>query len=49
MWIAATSLGLFASFIGDVLVTEHSVARLLGLSGDLVGVLALRTSETSPQ
>jgi nitroreductase len=49
MWIAATSLGLFASFMGDVLVTERSVARLLGLTGDLVGVLALRTSETSPQ
>jgi nitroreductase len=44
MWIAATSLGLSASFMGDVLVAEETVKRQLGMSGDLVGVLALRAA-----
>jgi hypothetical protein len=42
MWIAATSIGLSGSFIGDVLVAEEAVKRRLGISRDLVGVLALR-------
>lgn len=47
MWIAATALGLSVAFIGDVLVAEEVVQQRLGLGGDLVGVLTLR-SLTSP-
>lgn len=43
MWVATTALGLSASFMGDVLVAEETVKHQLGLDGDLVGVLALRS------
>ena len=45
MWIAATALGLAASFMGDVLVAEDQVKRRLGFVGDLVGALALRPAD----
>lgn len=48
MWIAATSLGLSASFIGDVLVAEDAVKRCLNVPRDLVGVLALRPGSPLP-
>jgi len=45
MWIAALSLDLSVSFAGDVGVAEGAVAQLLGLEGDLVGVLSLGYSD----
>lgn len=48
MWLSAISLGLSASFVGDVAIAEDSVAKLLGLDGDLVGALALGYSTQTP-
>ena len=45
MWIAAQSLGIQAAFMGDVAVAEDEIARVLGIQGDLAGVLALGFSE----
>lgn len=45
MWIAALSLGLSVSFAGDVVIAEGTVSSLLGLEGDLIGVLALGYSD----
>lgn len=41
MWLAAADLGLAGVFIGDVLIVEEAISSRLGLSGDLIGVLAL--------
>lgn len=41
MWIAASGLGLGGVFMGDVLIAEAAIRYRLGVSGDLVGVLAL--------
>lgn len=41
MWLAAESHGLRGVFMGDVMIAERSIASLLGLEGDLLGVLAL--------
>lgn len=41
MWLAAQALGLAGVFMGDVLVAEPWIRARLGLSGDLVGVLAI--------
>jgi nitroreductase len=41
MWLAALSLGLGGVFMGDVLVAEGPIREVLGMDGDLVGVLAL--------
>ena len=41
MWLAATSLGLGAVFMGDVLIVEDSIKRLLDVQGDIIGALAL--------
>jgi nitroreductase len=49
MWIAANALGLSAAFIGDVVVAESKIAEVLGLRGDLVGVLALGYSSSEPR
>lgn len=49
MWLAAESLGLRAAFIGDVAIATPTVSRLLRMSGDLVGVLALGRSSSSPR
>lgn len=47
MWLAALSLGLAASFIGDIAAAEDYIAQSLGLGGDLVGVLALGYSDSA--
>jgi nitroreductase len=41
MWLAAHALGLGAVFIGDVLIAEEHVRKMLSLTGDLAGVIAL--------
>jgi nitroreductase len=41
MWLAAESLGLVATFMGDVVIAEAAVAQMLSIAGDLVGVLVL--------
>ena len=41
MWLAAVGFGLSAVFMGDVAVAEPAIARRLGLTGDLLGALAL--------
>lgn len=48
MWLSAISLGLAASFNGDVAIVESYVAETLGLDGDLVGALALGYSNQTP-
>jgi nitroreductase len=48
MWLAAISLGLSASFMGDVVIAEEHVAAQLGLDGDLIGLLALGYSDAAP-
>lgn len=48
MWLSATSHGLGAVFMGDVAVAEDYIARLLGLRGDLVGMLAIGYSNGEP-
>ena len=41
MWLAANALGYGAVFIGDVVIAEQTVQRLLGFTGDLVGVVVI--------
>ena len=41
MWLTAHDRGLGAVFLGDVLIIEDAVQRLLGMEGDLVGALAV--------
>lgn len=41
MWIAALSLGVQATFMGDICVAEKAIADRLGLSFDLAGALVL--------
>jgi nitroreductase len=41
MWLAAIELGLSGVFMGDVLIAEGFIQDRLGMSGDLVGVVAL--------
>lgn len=48
MWLAAISLGLSASFVGDVAIAEDAIAEELVISGDLIGVLALGYSTAQP-
>ena len=48
MWLAAHALGLAGVFMGDVLIAEPAVKEMLGLRGDLVGVLALGSSAAPP-
>lgn len=48
MWLAANSLGLGAAFLGDLAIAQESASALLGLEGDLVGLLALGHSEAEP-
>ena len=45
MWLAANSLGVQAAFIGDICVAETAIKARLGITQDLVGVLALGYSE----
>lgn len=48
MWIAAQAFGLRGVFMGDVLIAEQAIKKTLGMSGDLVGVLALGFSDGKP-
>lgn len=48
MWIAALSLGLAASFVGDVAIVEPVVRGMLDFEGDLIGVLLLGYSDATP-
>lgn len=48
MWVAAISLGLSASFIGDIAIAEDHIAAKLGFDGDLIGVLAMGYSNAQP-
>jgi nitroreductase len=41
MWITACSMGIGGTFMGDVVIAEETIRCMLGLRGDLVGVLAL--------
>jgi len=45
MWLAAEALGVRVAFMGDVVIAEDDIGRTLGLTGDLVGVLALGFSD----
>ncbi|MGH3788198.1 MAG: nitroreductase family protein [Pseudonocardiaceae bacterium] len=45
MWLAAHSLGVSGTFMGDVLIAEQEIRLRLGINGDLVGVLALGYSD----
>jgi len=45
MWLAAISIGLAATFMGDVLIVEAGIRERLRLEGDLVGALALGYQE----
>lgn len=49
MWLAAESLGLRGAFLGDAAIATPTVTRLLGLSGDFVGVLAIGRSASVPR
>lgn len=49
MWLAASSAGVGAAFMGDVLVAEQEIRCALGIAGDLVGVLALGYSDEAPR
>ncbi|QNJ92558.1 nitroreductase family protein [Mycolicibacterium fluoranthenivorans] len=44
MWLAAVSLGYSATLMVDVAVAEKKIAPMLGIRGDLVGVLAIGNS-----
>jgi len=46
MWVAANALGVQAAFMGDILIAEDEIRRYLGLTGDLIGVLALGYADT---
>ena len=48
MWLAANSLGLGAAFLGDLAIANQTAKHLLGLEGDLVGLLALGHSSATP-
>lgn len=48
MWLAAQAHGLSGVFVGDVLIVEEEVRELVGLQGELVGLLALGYSASPP-
>jgi nitroreductase len=41
IWLAANSLGIGVAFLGDLNIAEPEIRSLLGLEGDLMGVIAL--------
>lgn len=41
IWLAANSLGIGVAFLGDLNIAEEEIRSLLGLEGDLMGVIAL--------
>ena len=48
MWLAANSLGIGVVFLGDLNIAEAEIGRLLGLPGDLMGVIALGYASLEP-
>lgn len=48
MWLAANSLGLQAAFLGDLAVASPAARGILGLDGDLIGLLVLGSSTATP-
>ncbi|WP_229841964.1 nitroreductase family protein [Pseudolysinimonas yzui] len=48
MWLAANSLGIDAAFLGDLVIAEGEARTLLGIEGDLMGVLAMGYSLEGP-
>lgn len=48
MWLAANSLDVQAAFLGDLAIAGGATRGILGLQGDLVGVLALGHSSATP-
>lgn len=45
MWIGAQTLGVCATFLGDVVIAEGGIRDRLSIDGDLIGVLALGYSD----
>ena len=45
MWLAANSLGVVGTYLGDVVIAEPIIAAELGIALDLVGVLVLAYSD----
>jgi nitroreductase len=41
VWLAANSLGIGVAFLGDLNIAEDEIRAMLGLEGDLMGVIAL--------
>ncbi len=41
IWLAANSLGIGVAFLGDLAIAEPQIRDILGLDGDLMGVIAL--------
>ncbi|WP_457099652.1 nitroreductase family protein [Microbacterium sp. P5_E9] len=48
IWIAASALGVGAAFLGDLAIAEESARELLGLEGDLMGIVALGYATPPP-
>lgn len=48
MWGTAVECGLSGVFMGDVVIAESEISEVLGVSGDLIGVLALGFSDAEP-
>lgn len=48
MWLAANSLGVGVAFLGDLAIANDAARPLLGLEGDLVGLVALGYSSATP-
>ena len=48
LWLAALELGLRGAFMGDVAIAESELRERLGLTGDLLGVLALGYAHSAP-
>lgn len=48
MWLTAHAHGLSGTFLADVVVAEEEINKMLGIDGDLIGVLALGYSEAQP-
>ena len=48
MWLAAGSLSLGAAFLGDLAIAHDAAQEMLGLEGDLVGLLALGHAASPP-
>ncbi|OGG40406.1 hypothetical protein A3A21_03255 [Candidatus Jorgensenbacteria bacterium RIFCSPLOWO2_01_FULL_45_25b] len=49
MWLAGQAHGLCGVFMADVLIAEDFIKDMLGIKGDLVGVLCLGYSDMTPR